>query len=529
MPLLAALVAQLTFSPTLPPLHRVFSTYVSVNVDAGSIYNNFDFASPPLRALTAHLVSAAPTQLRIGGGAADTVFFTGVGGARGNCSGLGLPGIDICVSGESWDGIAAFSASTGVGLVFDLNGAYGRRSGADPWNSTNAAALLAHAADAASRGLAAPVGWQLGNEPEDWYKRSPPLNVSGATLAADFRMLKSLLHATPGLPQGSQVLGPDGCCEGRYALMAEFAAHAGGALDGVTVHAYPLPYAPACNLTHYLDKNLMLGIVVAAEAWRALAAPLLDAGVPLIQGETATSAHGGCPGLSNTFVAGFTYMLELGALGEVRVCVCISSLVRVSCPHARSLLPSHPHPLQLGVSQVNRQDLAGWSSEGGPSYYALLGKPGWSNGPISPHPDYFTALLWKQLVGTAVLASALASGDPSVSATVDAHVWCGTGGHPVVTYFNANPAAVELQLPAGVPASPRTEFLLTSGAAGYDPTALTGDRIFLNGNLLSADASGALSPPFPFPGRAVPSGGLVLPPLSYGFLVLEGAATPACA
>ena len=475
----------------------------------------------PLRALTGHLATAAPTQLRIGGGAADAVLFTGVGGARGNCSGLGAPGIDVCVSAGSWDEMVSFAGATGVGLVFDLNGAFGRRSGADPWNASNAAALLAHAADAVSRGLAAPVGWQLGNEPEDWYKRSPPLNVTGPVLAADFRALKALLAATPGLPGGPKVLGPDGCCEGRYALMADFASHAGGALDGVTVHAYPLPYAPACNLTYYLTKALMLGIAVAAEQWRRLAAPLLDAGVPLIQGETATSAHGGCPGLSNTFVAGFTYMLELGTLGEVR------------------LLPAHPkthetrfnlaHPtLQLGVSQVNRQDLAGWSSVSGPSYYALLGQPGWSSGPISPHPDYFTALLWKQLVGTAVFESTLAGSDPSVDASVDAHVWCGADARAVVTFFNTNRGGVELQLPTSVPAAPRTEFFLTSGGTGYDPAALTGDDIYLNGVLLAADSAGALSPPFPFSGRAVTTGSLELPPLSYGFVVLDSAAA-ACA
>ena len=327
-----ALAARLAFSPAAPALHRVLPTYVSVNIDKGSLYNNIDFTSRPLRALTAHLAAAAPTELRVGGGAADSTLFTGAGGARGNCSSLNITNIDVCVSAESWDELAAFAGATGVGLVFDLNGAMGRRSGADAWDPANAAALLAHAADAAGRGLAAPVGWELGNEPEDWYKRR--LNVSGARLAADFAALRGLLSATRGLPP-SRLLGPDGCCEGRYALMAEFAAHAGGLLDGVTVHAYPLPYAPACSLPFYLDKAAMLGIVAAVEGWRALAAPLLAAGVPLIQGETATSAHGGCPGLSNAFVAGFTYMLELGTLGEVR-----AARPPGACPPARP--PARP-------------------------------------------------------------------------------------------------------------------------------------------------------------------------------------------
>ena len=349
-------------------------------------------------------------------------------------------------------------------------------------------------------------------------------------LASDFRALKALLAGTPGLPVGSAVLGPDGCCEGRYALMADFAEHVGGALDGVTVHAYPLPYAPACNLTNYLNKVLMLGIAIAAEEWKVLAEPLLNSGVPLIQGETATSAHGGCPGLSNTFVAGFTYMLELGSLGEV----CCRRALLPFLLHSLFSLPPTTHllsspALQLGVAQVNRQDLAGWSSESGPSYYAMLGHPGWSSGPLSPHPDYFTALLWKQLIGAAVLNSTLTGSEPSVDAAVDAHVWCSKGGKPVVTYFNAGQVGIVLQLPADVPATPRTEFVLTSGAAHSDPAALTGDFIFLNGGRLSADQEGVLSPPCPFPGRVVAFGGLALPPLSYGFFVLDGAAAAACA
>jgi hypothetical protein len=77
--------------------------------------------------------------------------------------------------------------------------------------------------------------------------------------------------------------------------------------------------------------------------------------------------------------------------------------------------------------QLNRQDIAGWSSETTPSNYGLLGEtgtvqpccctnltpttttlrtpatgpPGWRStaldGPPLPHPDYFLALLFKQV------------------------------------------------------------------------------------------------------------------------------------
>jgi len=284
--------------------------------------------------------------------------------------------------------------------------------------------------------------------------------------------------------------------------MEEFAevSSALGCLDGVTVHAYPLANTPdTCDIPHYLNRSAMMTLKDAVVGWQQLASPLLAAGVPLIQGETATSAHGGCANLSNTYVAGFTFMLELGALGG------------------------------WGVSQVNRQDLVGWSAEGVPSNYALLGQPGWAGGFLAPHPDYFTALLWKQLVGGRVLNSSFV-GSAVPADSIDLHVWCSReGGGLVVTFFNAGALGAPLLLPEGTPSAPRREFILTSSPEGSSMDTLAGERVYLNGVLLSADELGGLSPPFPYQGRyAVEGEPITLPPLSYGFFQLSQAA-PACA
>ena len=45
---------------------EVSSTYLSFNIDTGSLYNNLDFSDKVLTQLFANLVNAAPTQLRIG-------------------------------------------------------------------------------------------------------------------------------------------------------------------------------------------------------------------------------------------------------------------------------------------------------------------------------------------------------------------------------------------------------------------------------------------------------------------------------
>ena len=67
---------------------------------------------------------------------------------------------------------------------------------------------------------------------------------------------------------------------------------------------------------------------------------------------------------------------------------------------------------------------------------------------------------------------------------------------------------------------------LTSGAGGSSAGSLQEDGVFLNGEALRADAGGGVTPEWPFAGRRA-EGGVVLQPLSYGFLVLDGAA-PAC-
>ena len=472
------------------PLFRTLPTYLSVNVDTGSLFNELDFSSPMLRALTRNLVRAAPTQLRVGGGAADSAAYTGEGGARGNCS-LGA-GVNVCIDAAYWRELAAFVGATGVELVWDLNLLFNRSDAASPWDSSNAESLIAAAA--ATPGV--PHTWQLGNENELYYKHSPPLNMTGQRVASDYAALRRLLaSAPPGVSR--RIAGPDACCEERRTTLAEFSAAAAGQvpplLSAVTFHEYPLPRnaTGGCVAAFYTNLTAVRYFMSLAVAqYSAFAAPLLAEGVPLILGETATTALGGCDGLSNRFIAGFTFIAQLGASAEQK------------------------------VAQVNRQDLVGWSSQTTPSRYALLGAPGWSRGPLAPHPDYFVALLWKQLVGAAVLRSTLRAADPAVAEGVAAHAWCAAapGGGIVVAFANVLDAAVELELPPELDGRERSEFVLT--APGGD---LLADAALLNGAPLAVGADGEL-PQWPLPGRRVPppSAPPTLPPHSLGLLAVSG-------
>ena len=484
----------------LTPLFVTADSYLSVNIDTGSLFNALDLTSPPLRTLTRALARGAPLQLRVGGGAADDTYFTGAGGLRGNCTGgAGVPAdANICVDASLWAELADFAAFTGARLVWDLNLALGRKSPTEPWNSSNSAALIAHVAATGK----SPWAWQLGNEVEDYYKRSPPLNLTGAQLAADFSQLNALLAAAAPAGVATRVFGPDACCEERHSppgqMLRDFAAaaaaHGSLHLDAITFHEYPLPRdanrtcLPA-GYTNLTEIRGYLGTAIATYA--GYAAPALAAGLPLVLGETATTALGGCDGLSNRFVAGFTFLATLGAAAEAR------------------------------VSQVNRQDLVGWSSQSTPSSYALLGPPGWSRGPLAPHPDFWIAILWKQLVAPAVLRSAV-GGQPADA--FDAHVWCAAGarGGVVITYTSAFAMPAQFALPSALAAFPRLEFVLTAPAGD-----VLSDASELNGVALAAAPDGTFA--WPLPGRpALPAPTVTLPPLSLGFFVFADARAPAC-
>jgi len=199
-----------------------------------------------------------------------------------------------------------------------------------------------------------------------------------------------------------------------------------------------------------------------------------------------------------------------------------------------------------GVNQINRQDVAGWSFIGIASNYMLAGPPGWTKGSaaLRPHPDWFTTVLWKQLMGTSVLNFKVA-GDAEAVSNVTIHGWCsmlkyGKSGSVTIAFVVGWANAVTLTVPTLTSLTPRTEYILTSSAQEYNappafgrnpnealPTSLFDDAIFLNGVRMTVDDKGLL-PQFPIPGKTVTSGDLVLPAYSYGYIVFPDAGVAAC-
>jgi len=230
--------------------------------------------------------------------------------------------------------------------------------------------------------------------------------------------------------------------------------------------------------------------------------------------ETASQALGGCTNMSDRFIDGFYWMTVIGMPGE------------------------------NGLTQINRQDIAGWSFSGLVSQYMLIGPPGWVNGSaeLKPHPDWYSTVLWKQLMGNSVLNFKW-GGDADASSNTTIHAWCTSKkfnqykpGSVTISYVVGWGEPVTLAVPSLQSLQPRIEYTLTSSAAEYfnpiskaaPPNSIFDDAIYNNGELMTVDSNGLL-PNYPIPGKTVNSANPpVLPPYSYGFIVFPNAGVAAC-
>ena len=453
--------------------------FLGVTIDSASLTNGIDLGDSYLTTLAAQLSNASGTSrtmhLRVGGSASNGLVYV-PSGVPGRCA-HGL----TCVTDSSLSALNAFAERTRMCITFCLP-YQTDRSGR--WNpDINASALWAAAR---VHQWTAFCGWSLGNE----IIGTPGFDVAG--YAQDYVAFRAAVSAqAPGWAQ--DIVGPSAAGFPGDAVIDLFLDSTASVSNlSLSLHAYSFKN---CSLAAYLERagmDRMEYYYGAFAAARDARAPNL----PIYAEEIATQAGGGCEGLSNRFVSGFWFLRALGLAGEAR------------------------------VARVTRQDLAGWSFTSGVSHYALAGPSGWNSsardGPPTPHPDYFAALLWRQLIGSTVLSVNLVTSPPSVNDTLAAHAWCANGaaGAIALVYINTAAAGVALAL-TNIAQSPRVEYFMTAPGGN-----LTADAALLNGALLEVDADGRL-PAQPLPGNPK-SGAIALPPYSYGFIIFPQAGASAC-
>jgi heparanase 1 len=433
----------------------------------------YDFTQPRLRALAGAL---APATLRIGGTAADTVYYD----LSATPAAAAPAPYSLLLTRSRWDGITSFATALGFDILFTLNAGPSSRDAMNAWTPDNAATLLSWAA---SRGDPVSV-WELGNEVNGFeFVYGLSAKVSAAQYAADFAVAKKLVEQTA---PGAKLAGPASAfwpLSGEIApILPAFVAAAGASIDVVTWHYYPMESVrcPIAELRASPDVVLsptdldhVKGWAMGVETARAASAPAAQVWL----GETGSAQCGGEPGLSDAFAGSFWWLDQLGAIAR------------------------------RGEPVVIRQSLSG-------ANYGLL-----DGDTLDPRPDYWTSVLWRRLMGTTVLDVQVS--DPEGLLRAYAH--CTRSGAPgfaagAMTLVAINPsrdhgAALSLPGPS------------TSGAEIYLVTAadLSSPVVSLNGEQLAAGADGSLPP---LPGVAVTA--IALPPLSYAFVVLPGAAAAAC-
>ncbi|KAI3454828.1 hypothetical protein Pfo_011491 [Paulownia fortunei] len=304
-------------------------------------------------------------RVRVGGSLQDQVLYD-VGNGTSPCQSFrkekgGLFGFSKgCLRMERWDELNNFFKKTGVVLTFGLNALYGRRHiqrgvwGGD-WDSSNSHDFIKYTI---SKGYHVD-SWEFGNElcgkgvgasvgAEQYGKDAIRLNAMIDELYTNFKPRPPLL--APGgfydklwFDKLLQVSGPD-------------------VVDVMSHHMYTLGPGNDPNIMNKIinPDHLNKASFIFSNLTSTIQAngPWASAWVS----ESGGAYNNGARDISNTFVNSFWYLDQLGMAAKYST--------RVYC----------------------RQTLIG-------GFYGLLNKT-----TFVPNPDYYSALLWHQLMGKGVLA-----------------------------------------------------------------------------------------------------------------------------
>jgi heparanase 1 len=324
----------------------------------------FSFSSTRLRTLASAL---APAYLRIGGTAADSVYYDM---SASPVTTAPSPFLTV-LNHTEWDELNSFAHDVGFQVLFSLAAGPGTRDQTTHrWLPDQARTLVSYTAQ---NGYDVAL-WELGNEfngfgftfGNDWV-------ISGTDMVPDFTAARQMLNE---VAPGAKLGGPSSAfwpVDGELnPVFPQFMSAGGGAqLDVVTWHYYPMesvrcPVAVVPADDQHLFKAKTLDEIstwaAQVESQSATSAP----GAHIWLGESGGAQCGGQPGISDRFADSFWWLDELGLLAK------------------------------RGEPVVVRQTLTG-------SDYGLL------DDSFVPRPDYWASLLFRQLMGTQVLDASVAN------------------------------------------------------------------------------------------------------------------------
>ncbi|XP_055863133.1 heparanase-like [Biomphalaria glabrata] len=197
--------------------------------------------------------------------------------------------------------------------------------------------------------------FQLGNEPNLYAKY---LNINGSTVANDFSVFRNLLKRFP-FYNSSKIIGPDVTRFNASKKYFESFLKANGCdyVDEIAFHHYY--FKDDAKFENFMDVKLLNNYKVHLEVGKELMEKY-NCSKPLRLTETSSASGGGVLNLSDTFVAGFTWMDKFGQ----------------SALH--------------NITKIFRHSYFG-------GIYSLVNKK------LKPNPDYYLTLMFKRYVEGPVL------------------------------------------------------------------------------------------------------------------------------
>ncbi len=317
----------------------------------------YDFERERLRMLAAEL---APGILRVGGTAADTVYYD----LSEDPVDEPPEGYELLLTRDEWEGFAGFAGDLGLDLFFTLNVGPGPRDEGGDWVPDNSRELMEYAVQ---RGDPV-VLWELGNEINAFLLAHGSV-LSVDDYAADLATARALVDevAPDALLAGpSSAYWPAiGDMTGFYPAFMPVGGHL---LDAVTWHYYPMQSHRCPVASRPAGPEVMLDPVhldevhVWSDEIEGLAAQYAP-GASVWLGESGNAQCGGEPDVSDTWAGSFWWLDQLGALAA------------------------------RGQPVVVRQTLSG-------SDYGLV-----DDVTLEPNPDYWVSVLHKRLMGPSVLSA----------------------------------------------------------------------------------------------------------------------------
>ena len=473
--------------------------FLSIALDSGLIRNrwlNFSFTSEKLHNLAKGL---APAYLRIGGTNGDFLLFnpneitqkkrvdSNLSSRKISHDRRGNPYrrstdkaehssfTNFTMTTEDVDNLFTFAKKSGLNIIFGLNVLL-RDSNTQNWNSTNAQQLMKYIT---GRGFS--CDWELGNEPYD-LKSLVNWTITGRELALDFKILRQLLNDHPDY--GHMILGPDVSSPWqprKYKFFKEYLTHINKCINGMTYHQYYT--SNKANVSEFYNPVILDDLITNVQQLKQIMTESGTSFIELWLGETSSAYDGGVRGVSNSYIAGFMWLDKLGVAARLK------------------------HKV------VVRQTFYG-------GWYSLINRE-----TLDPFPDYWSAFLYKKLVGSRVLE---VHDGTSLGRTVRVYAHCTSTrsgydtGSLVLIALNTQHNMAQLVLAGGLEKLSVDQYLLTPGESDN----LTSQTVRLNGKLLNMVNDTFL--PNVKPEAIIPPKSIILPPVSYGFFVVPNAQVEAC-